>query len=274
MSEQFSVAGVPVFVEGDGDETIVMVHGWPDTYRLWDGQVEALRERYRCVRFTLPGFEPGSVRRATPHVEMLALFKSIVEQGGQHKPVTLLLHDWGCAFGYQFAMVYPRLVKRIIGCDIGDVGSGAYRRSLTAKHKLMIFAYQTWLALAWRIGGGIGDGMTRFMAKALHARSDHSKITSSMDYPYDILWTGSHGSYKGFVPFKVVWPMLFIYGERKYFMFHSKEWLSWLAARPGSEVHGLPCGHWVMVSQRERFNQLVSDWLTKADVEQPSTVLP
>jgi pimeloyl-ACP methyl ester carboxylesterase len=265
VSEQFSVAGVPVFVEGEGDETIVMVHGWPDTYRLWDAQVAALRSRYKCVRFTLPGFEPGSKRRATPHVEMLAVFKNIVEIAGQHKPVTLMLHDWGCIFGYQFAMVYPRLVKRIIGCDIGDVGSKDYRRSLTLKDKMLIFGYQSWLALAWRIGGGVGDGMTRFMARALRARSNPQYITSAMNYPYDIVWTGSHGSYKGFVPFKVVWPMLFIYGERKIFMFHSSQWLSWLAARPGSAVHGLPSGHWMMVSQRERFNQIVLDWLAEAD---------
>ena len=39
-----------------------MVHGWPDTYRLWDGQVEALKDRYRCVRFTLPGFDAAQPR--------------------------------------------------------------------------------------------------------------------------------------------------------------------------------------------------------------------
>src|SRR6478735_2879020 len=39
-------------IEGTGPETIVMIHGWPDTYRLWDKQVEHLKDRYRCIRFT------------------------------------------------------------------------------------------------------------------------------------------------------------------------------------------------------------------------------
>ena len=47
---------VELLVEGAGERAIVMVHGWPDTHRLWDGQVAALKNRYLCVRFTLPGF--------------------------------------------------------------------------------------------------------------------------------------------------------------------------------------------------------------------------
>ena len=48
-----------------------MIHGWPDTHRLWDRQVAALQDRYRCVRFALPGFDasrtgrPGGASRRT-----------------------------------------------------------------------------------------------------------------------------------------------------------------------------------------------------------------
>ena len=271
MTEQLSVAGVDVFIEGEGD-TIVMIHGWPDTYRLWDGQVAALKSSYRCVRFTLPGFEPSAPRRATPHLEMMAIFRAIVDAVSPGRPVTLMLHDWGCAFGYQFAMVNPKMVARIIGIDIGDAGSNAYRASLSLKAKAMIFGYQVWLAIAWRLGGTIGDPMTRFMARLLHVRSDTRFISSHMNYPYHMIWTGSNGSYRGFVPFKPIWPMLFVFGERKFFMFHSAAWLAWLNGRPGSRALGLPCGHWVMVSQRERFNQLVQEWMTEQQAGQPSAV--
>ena len=58
------VDDVERIVEGSGASTIVMIHGWPDTYRLWDGQVAALKDRYRCVRFSLPGFEGAGAKRA------------------------------------------------------------------------------------------------------------------------------------------------------------------------------------------------------------------
>lgn len=62
MSNLVSVADVDVHVEGEGAETIIMVHGWPDTYRVWDAQVQGLKSRYRCVRFTLPGFDAAKAR--------------------------------------------------------------------------------------------------------------------------------------------------------------------------------------------------------------------
>ena len=63
MTEQvIKIGDTAVHVEGQGPYTIVMVHGFPDTYRLWDGTVAALKDSYRCARFTLPGFV-GPVRR-------------------------------------------------------------------------------------------------------------------------------------------------------------------------------------------------------------------
>jgi pimeloyl-ACP methyl ester carboxylesterase len=59
-------------------------------------------------------------------------------------------------------------------------------------------------------------------------------------------------------------PLLFVYGERKPFMFHSQAWLERVAAMPGSAVQGLPCGHWVMISRPEAFHTCVRDWLNAA----------
>jgi pimeloyl-ACP methyl ester carboxylesterase len=43
MSSTLQIDGIDVFVEGEGNETIAMIHGWPDTYRLWDTQVAFLQ---------------------------------------------------------------------------------------------------------------------------------------------------------------------------------------------------------------------------------------
>jgi len=34
MSPTVQIDGIDVFVDGEGSETIVMIHGRPDTYRL------------------------------------------------------------------------------------------------------------------------------------------------------------------------------------------------------------------------------------------------
>jgi len=111
---QHTVGGVEVYVEGDGPHTIVMIHGWPDTHRLWDEAVNGLKDAYRCVRFTLPGFDVTQAPRPTSVVQMTAIFSQIIETVSPGQPVTLLLHDWGCMFGYEFAARHPNQVARIV----------------------------------------------------------------------------------------------------------------------------------------------------------------
>src|SRR6185295_18160654 len=103
-AHRLRVDNVDVVLEGRGDKAVVMIHGWPDTYRLWDRQVAALAEGYRCVRFTLPGFDAAQPGRAYSLDEVVETIRRIVEQACPGQKVILMLHDWGCFYGYQFAM--------------------------------------------------------------------------------------------------------------------------------------------------------------------------
>jgi pimeloyl-ACP methyl ester carboxylesterase len=75
----------------------------------------------------------------------------VVQQVSPQKPVTLVLHDWGCVFGYEYAATYPERVSRMVAVDVGDHNSRALNASLSAKAKWAVFSYQIWLALAWQI---------------------------------------------------------------------------------------------------------------------------
>ena len=260
------VDDVERIVEGSGASTIVMIHGWPDTYRLWDGQVAALKDRYRCVRFSLPGFEGAGAKRAYTLDEVVETIRHVVEQANPGERVTLLLHDWGCFYGYQFAMRHPQLVERVIGVDIGDAGSRRNLAELGIGGKLMVLAYQLWLALAWRIGGRVGDAMARAVARVLRCPTDRRTIHSGMGYPYAVRWLGAAGGLQGLRLFEPQVPMLFLYGERKPLMFHSQAWAQQLAARPKSRVLGFATGHWVMIGREREFNAVLAEWLAETDV--------
>ena len=71
---------VEVIVEGAGPKAIVMIHGWPDTHRLWDGQVASLKDHYRCVRFTLPGFDLSQPKRAYSLDEVVETIHRVVAE--------------------------------------------------------------------------------------------------------------------------------------------------------------------------------------------------
>lgn len=263
MNPSFQIEGVEVYVEGTGPETLVMVHGWPDTWRLWDRQAEHFKSKYRCVRFSLPGFEAGTVRRPYALEEVTGLIGRIVDQVSPQQPVTLLLHDWGCFFGYQYYQRHPGRVGRIIGVDVGD--STTLARSMPLHQGLMAFAYQIWLAMAWLIGGGIGDWMTRAMARALGCKSDPQRIGSRMTYPYYLFWTRGYsgGVVRRFMP---ECPMLYIYAKRKPVMFHDPRWLATIAAQSRNRVQPFETGHWVMQNDAAGFNRAISDWLEATPV--------
>ncbi|KQW87242.1 alpha/beta hydrolase [Massilia sp. Root418] len=268
MQRTFVVDGIEVLVdgplEGEGGpatETILMLHGWPDTHRLWDGQVAALSGQYRCARFTLPGFDLGKPRRPCPLDEMTSLIERIARLASPDRPVILMQHDWGSIFGTEFAQRHPQLVSRIVAVDVGDALTPEYRATLGLGAKLAIASYQLWLALAWRIGGKLGDGMSRRMAKAMRVPVEAADIGSQMNYPYYIAWTGAYGSYRHAATSMPGCPTLFIYGKRKPFMFHSGAWADKLNATPGSRAIGMETGHWPMREQAAEFNAAVQNWL-------------
>jgi pimeloyl-ACP methyl ester carboxylesterase len=264
-TSQLQIDGISIHVEGDAPQVLLMIHGWPDTYHLWDGQVAHFKPHFRCVRFTLPGFDAQLPRRAYTLAELVDFIRRVVQATSANTPVTLMLHDWGCFFGYQFALRHPQRVARIVAVDVGDAGSAAFRAGCPWRGLLGILAYQSWLALAWWIAGHIsapiGNRMTRWMAHHLGCRSDPALIAAQMNYPYFITWTGAHGSYRHALPLALHCPLFYAWAERKPVMFHSAAWLAQVAAQPGNQVQAFACGHWVMTREAAAFNLAVDGWL-------------
>ncbi|WP_157271773.1 alpha/beta fold hydrolase [Azohydromonas aeria] len=261
------IDGVPVHVEGHGEEALLMIHGWPDTARLWDAQVAAFGDAFRCVRFTLPGFDVARGARPLPLAGVTDLIGRIADAVSPQRPLALLLHDWGCAFGYEWALTCPGRVRRIVGVDVGDAGSPAHVRSLRLRDKAAIAAYQGWLIAAWRIGGARGDAMSRGFARLARAPGDPATIGHAMNQPYALLWSGAYADFQrrmraGFEP---PCPMLYVFGRRKPLQFHSPSWAARLDQRPGCRAVGLDSGHWPMVERAQEFNGVVREWLLKGN---------
>lgn len=256
-AEVLHIGDTDVHVDGHGPETIIMVHGFPDTHRLWDGTVDALKDRYRCARFTLPGFTGGARREGYALREVVDLIGAVANRVSPDQPVILMAHDWGCLFAYQFYVRHPDRVSRVVGVDIGDPHS--LRREIGPRALALLLAYQWTLALAWKVRGRLGDAITRFVRKGMRCPSDPAPVSSAMTWPYYMTWFGGYrGQIRAFEP---QCPTLFVYARRKPFMFHARAWVERLRARPGSEVHGFDTGHWIMLQDPAGFHALVRRWL-------------
>jgi pimeloyl-ACP methyl ester carboxylesterase len=262
MKNELMIAGVPVFVEGDGEETIIMVHGWPDTYRVWDKQVAFFKKKHRCVTLTLPGFGEQRQPKGYTLDHLMSVLEQVVDHVSPAQKVTLMLHDWGCVFGYQFAMSHPNRVARIIAIDVGDANSPVFKKELSVAAKLMLFAYQITLALAWYLGGRVGDAITRGMCKALQGKAELSHVHSGMNYPYAMRWMGALGSFNALRQVEPACPFFYAFGRKKPFMFQSRVWTEKLSRSSSNVVRGFDSGHWVMIDCADEFNTAVGDWLT------------
>jgi len=86
-----------------------------------------------------------------------------------------------------------------------------------------------------------------------------------MGYPYALAWLGAAGGFQSLQSFDPHCPMLFLYGERKPIMFHSRTWTDHLAAQSGSRVLGFPTGHWIMIEQQREFNAALLAWLAETE---------
>jgi pimeloyl-ACP methyl ester carboxylesterase len=88
-----------------------------------------------------------------------------------------------------------------------------------------------------------------------------------MNFPYAMAWLGAGGGLRSAMRFKSHCPMLFLYGKRKPFMFHSGRWLERLNTTPGSEAVAVSSGHWLTVDRPAELNALLIDWLEQEQSE-------
>jgi cis-3-alkyl-4-acyloxetan-2-one decarboxylase len=276
MQQRITIENAEVWIEGAGDDVILMLHGWPDTLHLWDEQVQFFAPRYRCVRFNLPGFDPRDSGKVASHAQISQHIAAVLDAVSPGRQAILMLHDWGAVFGYQFYMQNPHRVSHIIGVDVGNIQGDTFAKNLSLHEKALVFGYQSYLALAWTIGsrihGGLGTAMTRGMARLLRCPSPSQEIHWGMCYPYFVRWFKGFDHYDNLIAIHPRCPMLYVYALQKPVMFHTEAWLAMLRKQPGSRVEAMPTSHWVMTDAPKAFNTLVHTWLEQAPRLAPAPI--
>jgi pimeloyl-ACP methyl ester carboxylesterase len=254
-------------VEGNpSGPTLVFIHGWPDDASLWRKQVPVLAPDYRCVLITLPNFGREHVRAGgfdfPELVEMIASTIRTVQAEGR---VHLVTHDWGAYIGYVLEQTHPEMIESMIALDIGGhLGRPDIRSAL------MIAGYQKALIMSWLVGGLIpplGNLMTKTVGRVVRVPSrQRAGIRSRYNYSYFYLWRGlilpwKRSSILG--RYRPQCPVLYLYGERKPVMFHSRRWLE-IVSEQGGRTEGIPsAGHWFMETHPEIVNERISAWLAR-----------
>ena len=96
------------YVETGSGDPVVLLHGNPTSSYLWRNVIPHLEERWRCIAPDLIGMgdsdklEPSGPDRYT-FVEHRRYLDALLEALGVTENVTLVVHDWGSALGFDWA---------------------------------------------------------------------------------------------------------------------------------------------------------------------------
>ena len=106
------------YVEMGTGDPIVFQHGNPTSSYLWRNIMPALAEQGRCIAVDLIGMGdseklPDSGPERYRYVEHRDYLFAALEALGVNERVTLVLHDWGSALGFDWAHQHPDAVLGI-----------------------------------------------------------------------------------------------------------------------------------------------------------------
>lgn len=114
-----------VLDEGDG-EPVLLLHGFPDSHKLWRHQTKALVDAgYRVIAPDQRGFGDSDkpANKEDYHIsqsvgDAIALLDEL--ELGQ---VRCASHDWGAAVGWSLAAFYPDRIKQYAALSVGHLSA-------------------------------------------------------------------------------------------------------------------------------------------------------
>jgi haloalkane dehalogenase len=106
------------YVEVGNGDPIVLLHGNPTSSYLWRHVLPHLQPRGRCIAPDLIGMGdsdklPNSGPSSYRFVEHRRYLDALLEALDVHERVTLVVHDWGSALGFDWANRHREAVKGI-----------------------------------------------------------------------------------------------------------------------------------------------------------------
>ena len=109
------------YAESGRGPALLLSHGYGATYRMWDGQREALRDRYRVIAWSMRGHgRTESPDDPAQYSEDLTIadMKALLDHIGTDRAVVAGL-SLGGYMSLAFYLRHPEMVRALVICDSG-----------------------------------------------------------------------------------------------------------------------------------------------------------
>ncbi|VEP17380.1 putative epoxide hydrolase-related protein [Hyella patelloides LEGE 07179] len=257
-----------------GEETVLLLHGWPDDGTVWHQQIPALIEAgYRVICPDLPGY---GLSEAPPEIERYQLTNlvkdlvTLLEKLNLNK-VHCIAHDYGAVLGWQLA-TDTELLNTYTAMSVGHLAEfltislenlqlqWVYFLNIQDIAPQLYLANNGYLFREVLRSHPYGD---RIVENALKSAmwKNMQRIEKANPVP-EYLLAASTGQLPE--PKLINVPTLGIWSERDEFLWESQMKNSGkYISQEWQYISIEQAGHWLMLEQPDRTNQLLLSWLKK-----------
>lgn len=100
--------------EGQGDQTLIFIHGLGSYMKAWTKNIDGLKQHYRCIAVDLPGYGKSS---KLPHSGKMTHYAEVIKaliDKLELKNVSLVGHSMGGQISMVAAINYPEAIQKLI----------------------------------------------------------------------------------------------------------------------------------------------------------------
>jgi pimeloyl-ACP methyl ester carboxylesterase len=269
-SSRYSVNGTEmhVVIAGSGPD-VLLLHGFPDSHKLWRYQIPALvAGGFRVIAPDLRGYGftdiPKGGVAAYRMDQLVADVVSLLDVLGIAK-VRLVGHDWGAVIGWQAGIAHPDRIDRYVAISVGHPTSfkrGGFKQKLISWYMLMfqLRGFAEWLIKVndFKLFGRLSG----FPQEVPSWRADlgrPGRLTAALNYyraNIALILSSDSGNVTVAVPVMGVWSARdTALTERQ--MVNSAQFCK--AGWRYERIDGV--GHWLPLEAPERLNPLLLEYL-------------
>jgi epoxide hydrolase 4 len=269
---------------GEGDELVVLLHGFPELWYSWRHQLKELGERFHVVAPDMRGY---NLSDKPPRVEDYSMdhliddVTGLIRHFGKERAV-VVGHDWGAAVAWGVALKHPEYVSRLVAMQVPP--PAAWRKNMTlrqALHSWYMLFFQLPLIPEWLIGlndfaslersfkNGVGRKGTftdTDIAVYKKALREPNALTSAVNYYRAnfraLFFERERGESEDLRDDRVRVPTLMIYGERDQFIVpETLRDLNRFVDAPYREARFKHFGHWIQNEAPREVNAEITSFL-------------
>ena len=263
---------------GDGEQLVVLLHGFPEFWYSWRHQLIALSEEYTVVAPDMRGYNlSDKPPNKADYVidELVADIVGLIKHFGREK-AAVIGHDWGASVAWALAMKKPEVLWKLGALQVPPIP--IWKRNQTMKQFLaswyMFFfqipALPEWLfrlnnygfmAASLKNSTAEKDVFSdKEIARYINSWSEPGAVTAMLNYYRANIRKRMFGNNQ--MPPQINVPTLFIYGEKdKAVLPSTVAGVGDMISGPFQE-HRIPnSGHWVQQEARDEVTAVLQKFL-------------